>query len=201
MALGDDYLTRQELKTYMGLQGTSEDENVDDAISSASREIERHCNRQFNDAGAASARLYHANSLCAAVVDDFWTTTGFVLEIDVNGNNTWTAVTSTDYELRPLNRMMHGLPWVYWRIVMVGNTDFPRNRKASVRVTARWGWEGVPADVKQAVKIHASDTFQMKDSRMGVAGSDQFGTIMRVRDNSVVAAKLKNFVRDKVLVA
>jgi hypothetical protein len=36
---------------------------------------------------------------------------------------------------------------------------------------------------------------------MGVAGSDQFGTIVRVRDNSAVAAKLKNFVRDKVLVA
>jgi hypothetical protein len=47
----------------------------------------------------------------------------------------------------------------------------------------------------------ASDTFQVKDSRMGVAGSDQFGTIVRVRSNSLVEAKLKHFIRQKVLVA
>lgn len=201
MALGDDYLTRQELKDYMRLQGTVDDVEVDSAISSASREIERHCNRQFNDSGSASARLYHAKRCALIAVDDFYTTTGFALEIDVNGDGTWTTVAASEYELRPLNGMLNGVPWVYWQIAMVGSTYLPVRQKASVRVTARWGWQSVPSDVKQAVKIHASDTFQMKDSRMGVAGSDQFGTIMRVRDNSVVAAKLKNFVRDKVLVA
>jgi hypothetical protein len=110
-------------------------------------------------------------------------------------------VDSDQYELSPLNGMLNGIPWVYWRIDMVGTTSLPLYRKACVRVTAQWGWEAVPPDVKQACKIHASDTFQLKDSRMGVAGSDQFGTIVRVRDNSAVAAKLKNFVRDKVLVA
>jgi hypothetical protein len=201
MALGADYLTRDELKDYMSLQTDTQDDQVDDAISSASREIERHCNRQFNDAGLASARLYVAERCGHLHVDDFWTDTGFQLEIDINGNGSWTVVDSDEYQLSPLNRMLNGVPWVYWKIEMVGSTYLPVSRKASVRVTARWGWESVPADVKQAVKIHASDTFQMKDSRMGVAGSDQFGTIMRVRDNSVVAAKLKHFVRDKVLVA
>lgn len=201
MAIGADYLTRDELKNYMGLEGTNLDTEVDDAISSASREMERHCNRQFNDAGSASARVYVATRCDEIAVDDFWTTDDFVLEVDVNGDGTWTTVAASEYQLSPLNRMRDGMPWVYWKIEMVGTTSLPVRRKASVRVTARWGWEEVPADVKQACKIHASDTFQLKDSRMGVAGSDQFGTILRVRDNSAVAAKLKHFVRDKVLVA
>lgn len=203
MAIGDDYLTRDELKSYMGYEGVTEDALVDGAISSASREIERHCNRQFNDAGVASARLYHASSRYLTVVDDFHTTTGLVVEIDVNGDNNWTTLTlDVDYEVTPLNRMMNGIDWVYWNIVMVGKAHtFPCGRKANVRVTARWGWEAIPPDVKQACKILASDTFQLKDSRMGVAGSDQFGTIVRVKDNSLVAAKLKHFTRNRVLVA
>lgn len=201
MALGADYITRQELKSYMGLQTTTDDALVDDAISSASREIERHTNRQFNDAGSVSARRYRATRCDEIAVDDFWTDTGFILEIDQNGDGTWTTVAATEYELTPLNRMMNGVPWVYWKIEMVGSTKLPVSRRACVRVTAQWGWETLPSDVKQAVKMLASDTFQVKDSRMGVAGSDQFGTIVRVRSNSLVEAKLKNFVRKKVLVA
>jgi hypothetical protein len=201
MALGADYLTRDELKTYMGLEGSDQDTNVDEAISSASREIERHCHRQFNDAGTVSARRYRATRCDEIAVDDFWTETGFILEIDQNGDGTWTTVDASEYELTPLDRMRDGVPWVYWKIEMVGSTQLPVRRKACVRVTAQWGWEELPADVKQAVKMLASDTFQVKDSRMGVAGSDQFGTIVRVRSNSLVEAKLKHFVRQKVLVA
>lgn len=202
MALGADYLTRDELKNYMGLETDDQDELVDDAISSASREIERHCNRQFNDAGSVSARVYRATRCDEIAVDDFWTVTGFVLEIDQNGDGTsWTEVPSTEYQLTPLNRLRDGVEWVYWKIEMVGSTTLPVSRRACVRVTAQWGWEELPSDVKQAVKMLGSDTFQVKDSRMGVAGSDQFGTIVRVRSNSLVEAKLKNFVRKKVLVA
>jgi hypothetical protein len=202
MALGANYVEREELKNYMGLEGDSDDALVDDAISSASREIERHCNRQFNDAETATTRRYRATRCDSIAVDDFWTDAGFKLEIDSLGDGTgWTEVPATEYELTPLDRVRDGVPWVYWKIEMVGSTSLPVSRRACVRVTAQWGWENVPADVKQAVKMLASDTFQVKDSRMGVAGSDQFGTIVRVRSNSLVEAKLKHFVRKKVLVA
>src|SRR5688572_7111471 len=138
MALGDDYLTREELKTYMGLEGSDQDTNVDEAISSASREIERHCHRQFNDAEAASARRYIATQCHEIAVDDFWTEAGFILEIDVNGDGTWTVVPSTEYQLTPLDRIRDGMPWVYWKIEMVGTTSLPVRRRASVRVTAQW---------------------------------------------------------------
>jgi hypothetical protein len=202
MALGADYLERDELKAYMSLEGDTENDLVDAAISSASREIERHCHRQFNDAEIVSTRRYRATRCDEIAVDDFWTEAGFKLEIDSLGDGTtWTEVPATEYELSPLDRLRDGVPWVYWKITMVGSTTLPVGRRAGVRVTARWGWETIPADVKQAVKMLASDTFQVKDSRMGVAGSDQFGTIVRVRSNSLVEAKLKHFVRQKVLVA
>ncbi|HVX91178.1 MAG TPA: head-tail connector protein [Candidatus Paceibacterota bacterium] len=202
MALGADYLTREELKAYMSLEGDDQDDNVDEAISSASREIERHCHRQFNDSEAVTTRVYKAKRCDEIAVDDFWTTDGFKLEVDTMGDGTgWTEVPASDYQLSPLNRMRDGVDWVYWKIEMVGNTSLPVSRRACVRVTAQWGWETLPKDVKQAVKMLASDTFQVKDSRMGVAGSDQFGTIVRVRSNSLVEAKLKHFVREKVLVA
>jgi hypothetical protein len=194
-------LTRDELKSYMGLETSGTDDLVDDAISSASREIERHCRRQFNDSGVTSARRYRATTPYSIAVDDFWTATGFKLEVDQNDDGTWTEVPDTEYELTPYDRKVNGVDWVFWRIDMVGSTRLPIARRSGVRVTAQWGWEAVPADVRQAVKMLASDTFQVKDSRMGVAGSDQFGTIVRVRANSLVEAKLKHFVRNKVLVA
>lgn len=203
MAIGDDYLSVSQLKTYMSFTDSTKDELVGDAISSASREIERHCNRQFNSSAAATTRRYHAGNERAVTVDDFWTEDDFVLEINPSGDgSTWETVDASEYELSPLDGMSDGVPWVYYRITLVGDSvRFPCARRATVRVTAKWGWENVPADVLQAVRILAADTYQLKDSRMGVAGSDQFGTIVRVKDSTVVAGKLKNFVRRKVMVA
>lgn len=201
-AIGEDYLSVQELKSYMGLETDQTDALVGSAISSASREIERFTNRQFNRAEVASARLYVARQCDMIAVDDFWTTDDFKLEVDQSGTNDWTEVDASEYQLAPLNKMLNGIEWVYWRIELIGSTRLPvLGRRAAVRVTAKWGWEAVPSDVLQAVKIHASDTYQLKDSRMGIAGSDQFGTILRVRDNSAVGAKLKHFCRDRVKVA
>ncbi|MET8557959.1 head-tail connector protein [Streptomyces sp. NPDC004959] len=197
MAIGDNYLTRDELKAYMGLETNATDDEVDAAISSASREIERHCRRQSNDAETATARRYRPSDPYSLAVDDFWTADGFKLETD-QGDGAWAEVPATEYELSPLNRMVNGLPWTYWRVDLVGSVSLSAG---PVRVTARWGWESVPADIRQAMKMLASDTFQLRDSRMGVAGSDQFGTIVRVRANGLVEAKLKHYVRSKVLVA
>jgi len=55
-----------------------------------------------------------------------------------------------------------------------------------------------PADVKQACKVLASDAFQYKDTRMGVAGADQFGTVIRVKDSGIACVLLKEYVRGRV---
>ena len=50
MALGASYIELPDLKEYLKIRDNkiSNDQALTDAISSASREIERICNRQFN---------------------------------------------------------------------------------------------------------------------------------------------------------
>ncbi|WP_406527379.1 head-tail connector protein [Streptomyces sp. I8-5] len=203
MAIGDDYITTEELKSYMGIESNMYDALIANAISSASREIEKHTRRQFNLAGSATARVYQPGVAFRLPVDDFSTNAGLFIETDDGDDGTFGTLWDVgDYELTPYNGTMNGLPgWPFTGITAVGSKRFRWSRRANVRVTAQWGWAAVPDDVKQACFILASDTFQLKDARMGIAGSDQFGQIVRVRDNQIAAKKLRAYVRGSVLVA
>lgn len=205
MAIGDNYITRDQVKGWMTIQGTEYDTLIDDVVASISREIEDICHRQFNQETAATARVYDPVDARMVVVDDFYTTTGLIVETDDDGDGvfetTWDA---TDYELRPLNGVANGRTgYPYWQIcVRQGSSKrFHQMRSANVRVTASWGWSAVPSAVFQAAKLVAADTFQMKDSRLGIAGSDQFGTVVRVRENVVAKNKLKPYIRRSVICA
>lgn len=203
MALGDNYINGPELKSYMGIEIDSYDVQIEDAISSASREVEDYCHRQFNDSGAVSARIFRPAGPRGVVVDDFSTAVGLIIQTDDDGDGVFeTTWDPADYELSPLGGIRNAQTgWPYWRIRATGAKRFHYNRRSNVQVTARWGWAAVPDPVKQSVYILASDTFQLKDSRLGVAGSDQFGQIVRVRDNQTAASKLRYYTRQKVYVA
>ncbi|MGW9196056.1 phage head-tail connector protein [Micromonospora chersina] len=199
MALGDPYATKDELKARMDITDTADDDRITEALDSASREIEAYCRRQFNDAGAASARLFRPAGCDLAVVDDFSTTTGLVVETSTDGT-TWTAWSASDYELEPLNGTVGGLDgFPFWRLVAVGSRSFPELRRSSVRVTARWGWTAVPAPVGEACELIASEGFKMGDAPFGVAGFGEFGSV-RVRMNSRAQSLLGPYRRNPVLV-
>lgn len=207
MALGDTYASLDEFKRYMALTETSQHDNtLEDALQSASKEIERLCNRQFNNSEAApTARVYKPTTWTTALVDDFLTTTGLIIKTDVTGDGTFeTTWTTSDYELFPLNGIVEGQgEWPYYKIVSVLGERFPINRtgrKATVEVTAKWGWASVPAPIKQACLLMAAETFQLKDAPLGVAGMGEFG-VVRVRGNKMAANKLQPFIREPVLVA
>jgi hypothetical protein len=198
-ALGDPYLTLDELKRYLSMQDDSRfDTDLQDAINSVTEEIEQTCNRQFNKATTATAREFVADAAGFVSVDDFWDAAGLVVETGTGYTTTWTI--GTDFYLYPLNGVVDGQPgWPYWKIKVspTGGRSFVRGQK--VRVTAKWGWAAVPDAVKQAAKIKAGSTFQIKDAPFGVAGSDQWGTI-RVRENQMAENKLNRYVKDRILV-
>jgi hypothetical protein len=202
MALGDNYATLAELKSYLTISTTQYDTELTAALNSASREIERYARRQFNDAGSATSRVYYPQDAYLVVLDDFFTTSGLVVETDSTDSGafdqTWT---SADYQPEPLNQVRNGYSgWPYWKIRAVESLTFPDGRRPTVRVTARWGWASVPAPVKQACLILAAKTFQIKDSPLGVAGFGEFG-VVRVQDDRMAMAKLMPFCRDRWLVA
>lgn len=202
MALGDSYATLTELKSRLGITGSSDDTALTNALAVASRGIEHCTHRQFNDAGSATARTYYVTGLPTTVVDDFSTTVGLVIATDSGSDGTFeTTHSATAYELHPLNGIVDGQPgWPFWRIKAVRMCWPVCTERASLQVTARWGWAAIPAGVKEACLIVAEETFKLKDAPFGVAGYGEYGAV-RVRENPLAYAKIAPYVRHRVLVA
>lgn len=205
IALGDPYITLSEFKTYLVGQAnanlTGQDANLMDALSSASREIEDYCRRQFNDAGSATPREFKPDQARSARVDDFSTTTGLIVKLDTDLDGTFsTTLTSSQYELTPANGIVRGMPgWPYYRIRLTDRSiSFPTStgseRERVLQVTARWGWANVPEPVRAACKIMAAETWKLKDAPFGVLGLDEFG-VVRVRQNKMAVSKLAPYAR------
>lgn len=202
MALGDTYISLAELKTRLGVTDTNDDTLFTGAITAASRGIDGVCNRQFNDAGAASARVYYPDSRCQVTVEDFHTTTGLVVATDTGDDGTYeTTWDATDYQLEPLNGIINGenVPWN--RIVAVESRYFSTSsRRAPVQVTARWGWESVPGSIKEATYILAEDIAKLRDLPFGAGGFSEFGR-MRARKNPHVMMLVDQYIDSKILVS
>jgi hypothetical protein len=204
--IGDAYATLAEFKGYAEhMADTVDDTQITEVLLQASRAVEHMCSRQFNKATSATAKVYYPNEYWVATVDDFWTTSSLAIATD-NGNDgtyetTWAA---TDYQLEPLNQVQDGeTGWPYYRIRSVGNQRFPctsLDQRAPLQVTAQWGWNAVPTNVKVACIYLAMETLKLKGAPFGVANTDQFGPI-RVRDNPRVMAMLAPYRLTPVLVA
>lgn len=217
MAIGDPYIDLPVLKDYLKIkpEKVDNDESLTDALTSASREIERICNRQFNVADTATPRLYAPTTFRGRRVriDDLSTTTNLVVEYDMAGTGTFTTVPDTDFELYPYSGVVDGVPgWPYTSMQVVPfRYTFPLGmgsyyaKTARFRVTGVWGWPAIPPDVRQACLMMAADTYQQKDSPYGVM-SEQFGVLMRPHGvgsgvYGTAVGKLSRYVRNAIMVA
>jgi len=196
------YATLPGLKARLDLSTATDDDRLTEALSSASREIEAWCERQFNKTTTASARVYRPRNRCLAAVDDFHTTTDLVVAVDSGGDGTYEQTWSAaDYQLEPLNGIVSGQSgWPYRRITAM-NRWFPTcSKRPSVQVTARWGWTAVPPPVKEACLIMAAEVFKLADAPFGVAGFGEFGAV-RVRMNTRAQTLLAPYRLHPMLVA
>lgn len=201
---GDAYVTLAELKAYLGITNSGNDTQLDDARAAASRAIEQFCQRQFNKATTATARVFYPETCHLAIVDDFWTTTGLVVATDTGDDGTYeTALAAAGYQLEPLNGVVDGeAGWPYYRIRTrtTGSSYFPLTGSgAPLQVTAQWGWAAVPSGVKQACFYLAVDLFKLRETQFGVMGAGEWG-LVRVRDNPKATALLQPYRRTPVLV-
>lgn len=219
MALGDSYLDLDALKEYLGIKlgKIDNDGNLAAAIDSTSREIERICNRQFNRAEVATPRIF-APSVARGrriEVDDFYTTDDLLVEYDETGLGDWVEIASDYYELYPYNGVVSGLPgWPFTEVrvlpLFLARPFFLPSpalslRRARFRVTAKWGWAAVPADIRQACMMLCGDTYQQKDSPYGVM-SDQYGVTLRPSGptsgvGTQARLKLSRYTRNRLLAA
>lgn len=91
-----------------------------------------------------TARRYRAIDCYRVPVDDFWDATNLGVEID------GTAVDLDTVDMRPWNGVVNGQPgWPFMDLFRI-NTTWPYKRRATIEVTAAWGWAAVPEGIKQA---------------------------------------------------
>lgn len=177
-----DYCTTTELAAFVRSSDT-DDVRLPLAIASASRAIDRTTRRQFGAVATAEARYYTARydavgSRWAVPIDDLMTTTDLAVAFDSDGDETY-ADTITDYTLRPRNAAATDWPWT--ELAVLASSDVtPTDALDAVKITAVWGWSGVPDAVKQACLLQASRLLVRRDSPYGVAGSPEAGTEIRL---------------------
>lgn len=191
-ALGGPYATRAQLKKRMGIPDatTSQDDEVDRALLSASSAINKFCGRQFGQATELSTRSFYAGA-SGVDIHDAWTLDGMEVDAATLDTTAWTAL--------PLDGIRDGVPgWPYERLEHAW-ADHPiyatllRNQRI-IQVTALWGWPAVPADINSACLMLAADTLKGKDAPFGVAGFGDYA--IRVRANPKVAELLMPYVRE-----
>ncbi|MFE7797063.1 head-tail connector protein [Nocardia sp. NPDC057440] len=189
--MGDPYVTRAQLKQHLGIKDSdaSKDDLLDIALDSASREIENHCERQFNQVGTASARVYPVIGRDLVLVDDIYTMDGFEIRIGEVGSGFGSALSSDLFEVRPINGVVNGVPgWAFSRIKLSCYAPYTYST-SRVEVTAKWGWQAVPAPVKEACLLIAAKNWKLQDAPLGVAGFKDFGTA-KVENDPIAVTKL-----------
>lgn len=142
MALGASYASVLDLETRLG---RSDDGTFADLLDTASRAIEDFTRRQFNKVTTATARRFRALDPERLPVDDFWTTSGLLIDVD---GATWDPL--TDVDPRPWDGIVDGQTgWPFFDLFAV-DRSWPPGRRPKVTVTAKWGWNAVPEGIKQA---------------------------------------------------
>lgn len=169
MTWAPDYVTDEELKSYIGIGDNADDAFVALWITTVSRNVDDFTGRQFGQVGAAEDRVYtpvwdrHERAWFCEI-DDLQDTTGFTLE-DEDG----TAVpvkTSTvaGYTLLPRNAAAKGQPYTGLKLNL---------STGELTGNGLWGWSAMPSAVKTGVLLQAARLNKRRSSPFGISGSPQ----------------------------
>lgn len=170
------YCTLEELKEALGEQTGIRDDLYELAIAAASEQIDEFRGHHFWLEDTPTQRLFVPDNPGMLWTGDFADTQGLAVATDADDDGEFeTEWQPGDWQPEPLQRL-NGRP--YTRLIAVGDHEFPLSwGRATVRVTARWGWVQVPKPVRQACRILAVDHFKSKDLTGGVAGFSDFGPV------------------------
>lgn len=152
-----DYITSAEFKTRHGITTTTNDTRIAAHVTAASLEVDALCGRRFNADSTATARYFHPYSWSAVRIDDALEITAVAIDLDDTGTYATTLAT-TDYTTLPANGIgPNGQSgWPTEALQLVTSSYWLRTfHRPSVKVTAKWGWTAVPADVKEATFLVA----------------------------------------------
>lgn len=199
MAWKPDYVALEDAKKWVRLKTTDtlDDAEIEIIISTASRAVDRHCNRQFGKTAGAETRYYtpwfdDERLRWIADVDDFMSTTGLVVTIG--------GVTTTTFTKEPINASQDGKPWEALAFDPATASVVPRGVEYEVAVTANpFGWTNIPPDVAFATRLQISRFLIRRDSPYGIAGTPEQQLRLLSKLDPDVAVALSDLIRARAV--
>ena len=175
MAITNGYITLSLLKSSLSITDEIDDDFLELAIESASRQIDQSCERQFFQASAT--RVFAPRDSYVTEIDDLVSLTTLKTSSDADGvfDTTWQP---KDYQLEPLNNIAGGIESPTTRIRATDEYLFVTDGgEATVQVAGTFGWGSIPVQIQQATLILSSRLFERRNSPLGVAGFGDLGAI------------------------
>lgn len=187
--MANEYIELTLLKLQLGgINDASRDDLLNAAIEAASRSVDDFCGRRFYLDADSTARTYRPLGRLyydEFLVDDIGDAADLVVEVGSNGDYTDITSSIETFPSDPGGDPITGL---------INLDGWSLGTKDRVRVTAKWGFPAVPAQVRQATLIQAARLYKRRESPEGVLGNAEWGSIRLSRIDPDVAALLSRFV-------
>lgn len=187
MAITNGYCTLAEVKAALRLSDANDDTLIERAIEGASRRIDGYCGRWFYKTASTAIELYSRDLYVLRTQDIANTTVTVKTDDDGDGSFETTWVQGTDYQLEPTTVVISGFP--YYRIVAIGAKTFPVDdtlpSAPRIEVTAQWGWDAIPHDVREACILLSMRQFARLNAALGVVGFADMAVQVRAVDPDV----------------
>lgn len=194
------YVDPDEVKATLVLTGTTfADDDVDSACAAASEGIDLELGRTFGKDSEDVTRVYTARDPRLLKVNDLVEIT--TLKTDEDGDGTYEITwATTDYYLEPLNAALDDEPYTTLRVHPLGVNRFPLRYPKAVQIVGKFGWPSVPAGVKEAAGLIASQLIQRKRSMpMGFVINGETAAYI-IRNDPQIAFLLKGRGRRTLVV-
>lgn len=182
--MANEYLDASTLKSSLSLTGeTFADADITSSLSAASRAIDEACNRRFwADPAGTNIRHYTPTSPYFVAIDDLITLTSMQLDSGLDGSFSTTLTLNGDFDLEPLNAATVVPAEPYTRVKMRPRSgQYFWQEPRYVKVTGKFGWPAVPAEIIEATSILASMLVKRKrEAPFGIAAIGMEGVGVRI---------------------
>jgi hypothetical protein len=186
------YTSLPEVKGGLGIpvSDTVDDDDLLDAILTASRTVSDDCRRHFHQI-AETRTIEPGRDPYRLALGDFMDLVSVTTLATGTEGGAWpTTWQASDYQLLTrtgspnANAAPEPQPWR--EIRAVGDQIFPRcpgfGRTDLISIAGVWGWPDIPDPIRRATRMMAAEIFKLKDAPLGAAGVADLG-IIRVREN------------------
>ena len=198
MAITNGYCTLAQLKSSLRITDSVDDELLELAIESASREIDQACERFFYQLDSQT-RYYRALDPYLVETDDIRSITS--VKTSEGGDGVYDTVWQPkDWQEEPLNGYVSGIPHPTTRLVAIDDYLWPvdQSGEALVEIVGDFGWESVPTAITQATVLLSARIYKRNDSPLGVAGIGDLGVIRVGRLDPDVQTLIHPFMKPRM---